>query len=53
MPNYRNISFATVDSVADVLTSGVEVRVRGKLTRELLGRVTSLERPYERYLFVP
>jgi thymidylate synthase len=53
MPNYRNISFATVDSVADVLQSGVEVRVRGKLTRELLGRVTSLERPYERYLFVP
>lgn len=53
MPNHRNISFATVDSVADVLQNGVEVRVRGQLTRELLGRVTSLERPYERYLFVP
>lgn len=53
MPNYRNISFATVDSVNDVLQNGVDVRVRGKLTRELLGRVTSLDRPYERYLFVP
>lgn len=53
MPNYRNISFATVDSVADLLQSGAEVRVRGKLTRELLGRISSLERPYERYLFVP
>ncbi|MBN9586111.1 MAG: hypothetical protein J0G34_12055 [Afipia sp.] len=53
MPTYRNISFATVDSVSDVLQSGVEIRVRSKLTRELLGRVTCLDRPFERYLFVP
>jgi thymidylate synthase len=53
MPDYRNISFATTDSVADILQSGVDVRVRRKLTREILGRVTSLQRPYERYLFVP
>src|ERR1044072_4534826 len=53
MPDYRNISFATVDSVADLLQSGAEVSVRGKLTREILGRVTTLQRPWERYLFVP
>lgn len=53
MPNYRNISFATVDSLVDVLANGTEIRVREELTREVLGRVTTLERPYERYLFVP
>ncbi|WP_349958065.1 thymidylate synthase [Rhizobium sp. ZPR3] len=53
MPSYRNISFATAASVADVLQYGSEVVVRGKQTRELIERVTVLERPLERYLFLP
>src|ERR1051326_6123669 len=51
--NYRNISFATAGSLADVVDQGTDVIVRGKLTRELLVRLTTLERPLERYLFLP
>jgi|ERR1051326_831620 thymidylate synthase len=53
MANYRNISFATAGSLADVVDQGTDVIVRGKLTRELLVRLTTLERPLERYLFLP
>lgn len=53
MPNYRNVSFATAASVAHVLDHGCDVVVRGKATRELVARVTGLERPLERYLFLP
>lgn len=53
MPNFRNISFATAGSVVDVFDQGFDVVVRGKATRELVGRLTTLERPLERYLFLP
>src|ERR1041385_7066879 len=53
MTNYRNISFATAGSLAEVIDHGTDVIVRGKLTREVLGRLTTLERPLERYLFLP
>lgn len=53
MPSYRNISFATAGSVVDVLDHGANVLVQGSATRELIGRITTLERPLERYLFVP
>jgi thymidylate synthase len=53
MPVYRNISFATAGSVVDVLDHGSDVVVRGKATRELVGRVTTLDQPLERYLFLP
>lgn len=53
MPSYRNISFATAGSMIDVLEHGADVLVRGSATRELIGRITTLERPLERYLFLP
>lgn len=53
MPVYRNISFATAGSVVDVLDHGSDVAVRGKATRELVGRTTTLDQPLERYLFLP
>lgn len=53
MPSYRNISFATAGSLIDVFDHGSDVVVRGKVTRELVGRITTLERPLERYLFLP
>ncbi len=53
MPSYRNISFATADSVVEVYDQGSDVVVRDKATRELIGRLTTLEQPLERYLFLP
>ncbi|MER9069641.1 thymidylate synthase [Mesorhizobium sp. M0902] len=53
MPTYRNISFATAASARDLLGLGANISVRGKQTKELIGRVTQIERPLERYLFVP
>lgn len=53
MPAYRNISYAIVDSVQDLLHDGAEVTVKGERTKELVARSTRLERPAERYLFVP
>jgi thymidylate synthase len=53
MPTFRNISFATAASVTDVCENGTEVVVRGRTTRELVGRLTTLEKPLERYLFLP
>src|SRR6185437_6210665 len=53
MPNYRNISFATAGSLVDVVDQGSNVVVRDRATRELVGRLTTIERPLERYLFLP
>jgi len=53
MPSYRNISFAAAGSVIDILDHGSTVVVRGNATRELVGRLTTLEQPLERYLFLP
>ena len=39
--------------MADLLAQGSEVVVRGDRTREILHRVTILERPLERFVFVP
>lgn len=49
----RNVSFATVAGLADLMAHGTEVTVRGHRTREILHRVTVLERPLERFVFVP
>lgn len=51
--NFRNVSFATAASFNDVLTKGALVSVRGKETRELRNRVTTLLKPSERCLFLP
>ena len=50
---YRNISFATVGGFEAVLRDGKAVDVRGEATRELLGRGTLIERPDERFPFLP
>lgn len=53
MPAYRNISYAVVGSVRDLLREGADVVIRGEPTKELMARNTRLEHPAERYLFVP
>ncbi|WP_294353671.1 thymidylate synthase [uncultured Sphingomonas sp.] len=53
MTSYRNISVATVNIVGELLSTGSTISVRGLQTREVLARHTRLERPLERYLFVP
>lgn len=50
---YRNISFATAESFRVVLNDGAMVTVRGLETRELRNRLTALERPRERCVFLP
>lgn len=50
---YRNISVAAASSFSDLLAAGRPVRVRNSDTVELLNRVTVLERPFERFLFLP
>lgn len=51
--NFRNVSFATAASFDEVLSKGVFVTVRGKQTRELRNRMTTLLKPSERCLFLP
>lgn len=53
MPSYRNISFASVSSVQELLLDGEDVIVKERQTKELIARNTRLERPLERYLYVP
>ncbi|MGO8148708.1 thymidylate synthase [Rhizobium leguminosarum] len=50
---HRNISFAAAASFRDILASGNYVAVRGKETKEILNQVTVIERPHERFLFLP
>ncbi len=50
---YRNISFAAPGSFAEIMEKGDEIAVRGQLTREICNQVTVLERPLERFLFLP
>lgn len=50
---YRNISAATVGSMADVIARGVSLSVRNREIKELRNRITVLERPTERCLFIP
>jgi thymidylate synthase len=50
---YRNISFATAASVGLVMREGKDVTVRELPTKEVLNRVTVLERPIERFVFLP
>jgi len=50
---YRNISFATAAGLADLLSMGNPVEVRGSRVRELRNRLTILQRPRERCLFLP
>lgn len=49
----RNISFATVESIGAVMETGKVVTVGKDRTKELIHQVTVLERPLERFLFVP
>jgi thymidylate synthase len=53
MPSYRNISFSVVGSVRELLRDGANVHVKDRATKELIARNTRIERPLERYLFVP
>ncbi|MDX8501907.1 thymidylate synthase [Mesorhizobium sp. VK4C] len=53
MPSNRNISFALVRSVQELLLDGADVVVKGRQTKELIAKRTQLERPLERYLFTP
>lgn len=53
MPSYRNISFAVVRSVDELLLNGADVVVKERQTKELIARNTRLMQPLERYLFVP
>lgn len=50
---HRNVSFATVAGLADLMAQGSDVVVRGERTREIIHRVTVLERPLERFVFLP
>lgn len=50
---YRNISFATAASFDEILRRGSVMSVRGSETRELRNRLTVIERPYERCVFLP
>jgi thymidylate synthase len=50
---HRNISFATIAGLSDVLKVGKPIEVRGSRVRELRNRVTILQRPRERCLFLP
>lgn len=50
---YRNISFAAAGSFAEIMREGEEITVREQLTREIRNQVTVLERPLERFLFLP
>lgn len=49
----RNVSFATVEGIGAVMAAGTVVAVGGQTTRELIHHVTVLERPLERFIFVP
>lgn len=50
---YRNISYAAVGGFEAILRDGKAVAVRDEATRELLGRGTLIEHPYERFPFLP
>jgi thymidylate synthase len=53
MTVYRNISLATIAGLRDLMSTGAVVDVRGSRIRELRNRLTVLERPRERCLFLP
>jgi thymidylate synthase len=50
---HRNISFATVASLVDLISNGTVVEVRGSRVRELRNHLTVIERPRERCPFIP
>ena len=50
---YRNISFAAAGSFAEIMRDGEEITVREQLTREIRNQVTVLQKPLERFLFLP
>jgi len=51
--SYRNISFATVGGLVHLAADGTVIEVRGKRVREVRNRLTVIERPRERCLFLP
>lgn len=51
--SYRNISLAAAASFRDILTFGNTLAVRGSKTKELVNQITVIERPDERFLFLP
>jgi len=52
-PAHRNISFATASGLADLMRIGISMEIRGNRVREIRNRLTVLERPHERCLFLP
>jgi thymidylate synthase len=49
----RNVSFATISALQALTQDGLIVDVRGQRTKEILSCTIAIERPLERYLFVP
>jgi thymidylate synthase len=50
---HRNISFATIEGLAEIISTGEAIEVRGSRVQELRNKVTVLQRPLERCLFLP
>jgi thymidylate synthase len=50
---FRNVSFATATGLRDLLSGGISLRVREQEIKEIRNRVTVVERPRERCLFLP
>lgn len=50
---YRNITNATVSGFSDVLRYGVPIRVRNMEIKEIRNRITVLQYPRQRCLFLP
>jgi len=53
MSTHRNISFATIAGLTDVQRDGLRLTVRGEEVQEIRNRITVLQRPKERCLFLP
>jgi thymidylate synthase len=53
MSTHRNISFATIAGLTDVQRDGFRLTVRGEEVQEIRNRITILQRPKERCLFLP
>jgi hypothetical protein len=49
---FRNINFATVGGLRDVLDNGSVLRIRNEEVAEIQNRLTIISRPWERCLFL-
>ena len=49
---HRNITFAVATALSDLVKNGREIQVRGEPILELRNRITVLQKPMERCLFL-